>query len=248
MDRGPRLASQVSSNLCADLFSLFAFASAFYRRSRLSQFTVSFAFRQPFCFYSLAEPLIIVDSGCNSASKHSEDSQRSAPVKSLLRKLRKNNQQKRETFARANLGSRRFLSGSCNGIVLCGIPYRGSGALASPVPTNRLLSSLTGRLPLRSQGCPRSSTADKQLSEITTDLSDLQAKCLNPSRHSNCLLRCSLICFVQLVSFIASVCRSARLQLSKISNRPVGMQGRCGTLLPRRCGKLGMNCNNRRCP
>jgi hypothetical protein len=37
--------------------------------------------------------------------------------------------------------------GSCNGDVLCGIPYRGSGALASPVPTNRLLSSLAGELP-----------------------------------------------------------------------------------------------------
>ena len=31
--------------------------------------------------------------------------------------------------------------GSCNGDVLCGIPYRGRGALASPHPTNRLLCS-----------------------------------------------------------------------------------------------------------
>jgi hypothetical protein len=68
------------------------------------------------------------------------------PEKSLPAQIFKDQPVPNRKTAQANFGlqgARRIVVlGSCNGIVLCGIPYRGSGALASPVPTNRLLSPL----------------------------------------------------------------------------------------------------------
>ena len=79
---------KVSSNLCADCLSLSlqTVVSAF---ASLSRFCFSC---QPFCFHSIIEPLIIVDSGCNSKSSTSGDLAKTGRPATLVRKLRKINQ------------------------------------------------------------------------------------------------------------------------------------------------------------
>jgi len=139
LDRGLKPKSQVSSNLCADCHSLSrqTVVSAF---ARIPLFCL---FCQPFCFHPHIEPLIIVDSGCNSKGVQHRTIGNTGVPEIAAAQILKDQPAKRPTSARANFGSRsarRIVSfGSCNGIVLCGIPYRGSGALASPVPTNRPL-------------------------------------------------------------------------------------------------------------
>ena len=160
--------------MCADCLSLSlqTVVSAF---ASLSRFCFSC---QPFCFHSIIEPLIIVDSGCNSKSSTSGDLAKTGRPATLVRKLRKINQSSiRRIEKRPSqfwLTKNRFF-GSCNGIVLCGIPYRGRGALASPHPTNRLLFPLGLGYPIE-LGCSRSSTALKQLSESIIVRSHLQAR------------------------------------------------------------------------
>jgi len=137
-----------------------------------------------------------MDSGCNSIDEPQRDRERSVPVKSLLRKLRKINQsptkQGLSQFWPTKHATNRYF-GSCNGIVLCGIPYRGRGALASPHPTNRLLFP-SGLGYLVQPGRSRSSTALKQLSESIIVRSHLQARVLiflvNPVKPAcfSCLL------------------------------------------------------------
>jgi hypothetical protein len=75
--------------------------------------------------------------------------------------------------------------------VLCGIPYRGSGALASPVPTNRLPTyPITEPLRAGHLAFIGSTTALKQLSESIKPCSHLQACHIVPCRlrssHLNC--------------------------------------------------------------
>ncbi len=73
-------------------------------------------------------------------------------------------------------------------LVLCGIPYRGSGALASPDPANQLPFSHLGQ----ATRPPGSSTAHLQLSKSSTCHSCLQIafalalnRCLPPAENSN---------------------------------------------------------------
>ncbi len=79
----------MSSNLCADYHSLsrLTVVSAF---ARIPLFCL---LCQPFCFDSFVEPLIVVDSGCNSIGvQHRAYKQNRSFRKSLLRKFRKSNQ------------------------------------------------------------------------------------------------------------------------------------------------------------
>ena len=69
-------------------------------------------------------------------------------------------------------GSRELNSRVLQWLVLCGIPYRGSGALASPDPTNQLPTSLIGQ----AKRPPGGSTAHLQLPKSSTRHSRLQIR------------------------------------------------------------------------
>jgi hypothetical protein len=106
--------------------------------------------------------------------------------------------------------------------VLCGIPYRGRGAFASPYPTNRLLFSLSGRLSSHF----RSSTALKQLSESITAYSHLQAcvRILSRPLLKSACCRCVLVLSTtrfRLPQYRSAFgCNFLRLSLLRLSCKP----------------------------
>jgi hypothetical protein len=180
----------------------------------------SLPFCQPFCFHSHTEPHIT-----HGSRLKLEEQIKGQPNKSGVREIAaaqilKDQPMPNRKTAQANFGlqgTRRIaVLGSCNGIVLCGIPYRGSGALASPVPTNRLLCPLRAGCPLK-PGHSRSSTADKQLSETITALSEMQANAVIQPDTQTAYVVVPNLCTSSLPS--ASELRDIRLQLSEISKR-----------------------------
>ena len=126
----------------------------------------------------MLEPLINIDSGCNSKARQEAQTQgtdESATGKSLLRinlKERPANWPKPASGSSQNWLARtspRVLQW----YVLCGIPYRGTGATCLTLPYEPASFPQSGELP-RNPGHSRSSTAHLQLSESITDPSRLQ--------------------------------------------------------------------------
>lgn len=151
------------------------------------------------------------------------------PVKSLLRKLRKINQSRNRVRAQANIGLRRFLSGSCNGMFSAGFPTGVRGYLPRlALRTGFFDPSRGGHVSVTLSGHFRSSTALKQLSESITACSHLQARVRFFLDHSeNRLLPLHPIFCTACYCLPASVpvCRArSRLQLSENSNGAGGMQ------------------------
>ena len=178
------------------------------------------SFCQPFCFHSHIEPRITHGSRLKLEEQIEGQPNKSGVREIAAAQILKDQPMPNRKTAQANFGlqgTRRIaVLGSCNGIVLCGIPYRGSGALASPVPTNRLLCPLRAGYPIKT-GQLRSSTADKQLSETITALSELQAHALIQPDTQTAYIVVPNLCPSSLPS--ASVLRGIRLQLSEISKR-----------------------------
>ena len=125
LDRGLKTSFRLSSNLCA------GYRLASLSRQRfvpVSAFPSLSFLRHPVNLYLFApffEPRITMDRGCNSKSYFSRRLTNQITVKSLLRI----NLKDRPAFARANIGSRGQVLGSCNGMFSGGFPTGAQGHL-----------------------------------------------------------------------------------------------------------------------
>ena len=170
MDRGLETSSKLSSNLCADFYSdslschRFVVVSAFPSLPFLHLHVNSFVFT---LLSSRSSSLIAV-------ATRRVKSQRTDEV-GFCEIATAQNLKDQPAFRPSQYWLAEITLRVLQWDVLCGIPYRGRGALASPHPTNRLLSSLSGQLPNLTWAAFRSSTAHKQLFESITARSQMQA-------------------------------------------------------------------------
>jgi|SRR5579859_7025607 len=153
----------------------------------------------------------------------------SAFCRSLLRKNLKDQPASKSTHGRANFGSqvtrRIAVLGSCNGIVLCGIPYRGEGHL--PHLTQRTgFYSLSGWLP-----SPVFPDLPGPLKKLHCFINNFLRLSLNSQNCKPMILteitrnRLPAVPNLSTASLpTASELPGSRLQLSENSNRPVTMQ------------------------
>jgi hypothetical protein len=149
------------------------------------------SFCQTLCFHPHIEPLIIVDSGCNSKSEPKSDRRTGILENRCCANFERSTSPTIEGGPSQFWLTKTCVSGSCNGMFSAGFPTGERGTcLASPNEPASLYP-LRNRLPNHDQATLRSSTALKQLFESIISHSLLQARVRSLLDHSEYRLPCA---------------------------------------------------------